>query len=66
MDLMDRISQAVEAELARRKLDPKIEQMIRNWNPPPSERDAAVSRAAGLGRQTPDGRPQFFIPVLGE
>lgn len=60
------IASAIDAELARRRIDAAIEQLIMGWKPSPSERDAAVSRAAGLGWQTPDGRPQFYIPDLGE
>lgn len=62
----EKIRHAIEAELTRRHFEAPIEKLIMEWKPPPSERDAAVSRAVAFGKHTPDGRPQFFIPDLGE
>lgn len=47
----------------------KVEAVTQAWiaklTPPQSERDAAACRAADI-RHVSNGRPQFFIPDLGD
>jgi hypothetical protein len=48
----------------------RIEAVTQAWlgklPPPQSEQDAAACRAIRFARPVSDGRPQFFVPDLGE
>jgi hypothetical protein len=43
-----------------------LTKMVMEWRPAQSESDAAACRAIGLGQTVSNGRPQFYIPDLGE
>ncbi len=69
---LKKIEAAILAELDRLQEDKaerdRMEQItwaILNYKPAPSARDAAACRATEI-RHVSNGRPQFYIPDLGE